>query len=100
MPNILEILGYRVYFWSNESKPLEPIHVHISKNPHKNATKVWIYSDGSVALENNNDKIPSKDLKKILKTIELFSDDIIVRWKQHFCGIQFKDMNDELDIER
>ena len=53
MPNILDVLGYKIYFWSNENFSLEPIHVHISQHPHQNATKVWILSDGSVELCNN-----------------------------------------------
>ena len=41
LPNIFEIYGYKVYFWSNENN--EPIHVHISKGtPQGNATKVWL----------------------------------------------------------
>jgi hypothetical protein len=43
MPNFITIFGYNIYFWSNENKPLEPVHVHISKgNPTSNATKYWI----------------------------------------------------------
>lgn len=34
MPNILDVLGYKICFWSNENFPLEPIHVHISQQPH------------------------------------------------------------------
>ena len=30
MPQIFRIAGYLIYFWSNENKPLEPVHVHIS----------------------------------------------------------------------
>jgi len=45
MPSILEISGYKIYFWSNES--YEPIHVHISKgNPTANTTKVWLTKSG------------------------------------------------------
>ncbi len=41
MPNLFTILGYKVYFWSNEND--EPIHVHISKGiPSKNAAKIWL----------------------------------------------------------
>ena len=41
MPNVLIVLGYKVYFWTNENN--EPIHVHISKGkPNGNTTKVWI----------------------------------------------------------
>ncbi len=84
MPNILTALGYKIYFWSNESAPQEPIHVHISKIPQENATKVWIKSDGTVELENNNSQIPPHMLNKLLKTIELFSEEIVKAWKEHF----------------
>ena len=41
MPQIFRIGPYIVYFWSNENKPLEPIHVHISEGTATaNATKV------------------------------------------------------------
>ena len=30
MPQIFRIAGYLIYFWPNENKPLEPLHVHIS----------------------------------------------------------------------
>ena len=48
MPDALaKAYGYHIYFWSNEGEPLEPIHIHISKTPHPNATKYWILRDGS-----------------------------------------------------
>ena len=31
MPQVFKIGSYWVYFWSNESKPLEPVHVHIAE---------------------------------------------------------------------
>ncbi len=30
MPQVFRLGSYWVYFWTNEGKPLEPIHVHIS----------------------------------------------------------------------
>ena len=43
MPEIVpKVYGYHIYFWSNEGEPVEPIHFHISKEPHKNATKVTL----------------------------------------------------------
>lgn len=61
MPQVFVILGYIVYFWSNEND--EPIHVHVCKgSPQKDATKVWITEDGPV-LEHNI--IRAKYLKKI-----------------------------------
>ena len=32
MPRIFRFGSYWVYFWTNENKPLEPIHVHISSS--------------------------------------------------------------------
>ena len=41
MPQIFRIGSYSVYFWANEGKPLEPIHVHIAEGrPYDNATKI------------------------------------------------------------
>ena len=45
MPQIFRIGPYSIYFWSNESDPLEPIHVHISKVVQLlMPQKIWITS--------------------------------------------------------
>lgn len=78
MPQVFVILGYIVYFWSNEND--EPIHVHVCKgSPQKDATKVWITEDGPV-LEHNKSKIPKKDLKRILAWIAMNDELIIKKW--------------------
>ena len=60
MPQIFRMGEYWIYFWTNENKPVEPIHVHIAKGkPSDNATKVWITSAGKCLLCNNNSRIPS-----------------------------------------
>ena len=39
LPNLFEVSGYKIFFWSNENN--EPIHVHICKGkPSKNSTKI------------------------------------------------------------
>ena len=82
MPQVFVILGYIVYFWSNEND--EPIHVHVCKGgPKKDATKVWITEDGPV-LEHNKSKIPKKDLKRILAWIAMNDELIIKKWQFHF----------------
>ena len=91
MPNVLTILGYEIYFWLNEGKPLEPIHVHVSKQCHKNATKIWINSDGTCQIENNNDRIPNKDLRRILKVIETYNKYIEKQWESKFGQITYHD---------
>ncbi len=102
MPKVMKLFGYGVYFWSNEGVPLEPIHIHVSKDLHKNATKIWILENGTVKLENNNDEIASKDLKRILKAVSVFSDEIIEKWKNNFGEISFyndREMEGD-DLER
>lgn len=82
MPQVFVILGYIVYFWSNEND--EPIHVYVCKgSPQKDATKVWITEDGPV-LEHNKSKIPKKDLKRILAWIAMNDELIIKKWQFHF----------------
>lgn len=82
MPQVFVILGYIVYFWSNENDEL--IHVHVCKgSPQKDATKVWITEDGPV-LEHNKSKIPKKDLKRILAWIAMNDELIIKKWQFHF----------------
>lgn len=84
MPKCFEIYGYIVFFWSNENEPLEPVHVHVGKRISQNCTKIWILSDGSAKLENNSSSIPQRDLKRILKVIESYSDYIVKKWESYF----------------
>jgi hypothetical protein len=78
----MEIFGYNIYFWSNEGTPLEPVHV--SKNLHKNATKIWILKNGNVKVANNNSHIPRKDLTRIKKIIKNFAPEIIKEWENYY----------------
>ena len=83
LPKLFELLGYSIYFWSNENN--EPVHIHISKGmATANSTKMWILESGSVLLENNKSKIPSKDLKKLMKVVQLHSNEICAKWRTAF----------------
>ena len=99
MPSLMTLFGYKLYFWSNENNPLEPIHIHVSKNPHKNATKIWICKDGPCILDNNNDKIPGKDLKKIINAVNDFSEEIIQAWIDHFGEISYIQEEENIDLD-
>lgn len=80
----------RVYFWSNENDPLEPIHVHIAEGkPQANATKVWITSAGKCLVDNNASHIPEKALRNVIRIIEARSAEIIEKWKGYFGDISF-----------
>ena len=86
MPNarLKEILGYQVFFWSNEGNPLEPVHVHVDKELKKNATKIWSLRDGSVELCHNKSRIKTKDLNRILESLPLYSEEIVAMWSDFF----------------
>lgn len=90
MPQIFKIGSYWVYFWSNENKPLEPVHVHVSTgSPTSNATKIWITKTGKCFLCNNNSQIPNRTLKNIMRIIEARSQDVIKKWYDIFGEISF-----------
>jgi hypothetical protein len=90
VPQIFKLGSYWVYFWSNESQPLEPIHVHVSKGaPNGNSTKIWITQTGKCLPANNNSKIPEKVLNNIIRIIETQAFDIISKWKDFFGVIEF-----------
>ena len=55
--------------------------------------KELVLSDGSTQIENNNSRIPERDLKKILAVIEAYSDYIISKWEFYFGEkAKFKDI--------
>ncbi|MDE7313825.1 MAG: DUF4160 domain-containing protein [Eubacterium sp.] len=90
MPQIFKFGGYIIFFWSNENKPTEPIHVHIAKyNPKANSTKVWITKRGKALICNNNSRIVPKDLRKLLVFIEANSSEIMKRWYDYFGEIDY-----------
>ena len=91
MPQLLRFGPYRIYFWSNEGLPLEPIHVHISNGiPNAEATKVWITQNKRALIANPNDKrISAKVLNRLVEMIEAQSDDIISAWIERFGEISY-----------
>jgi len=52
VPTILQHKGYRVFFFSNEGNPREPVHVHIRKG--EAVAKFWVepevYLSGSYGM--------------------------------------------------
>ncbi len=90
MPQIFRIGSYIVYFWSNESDPLEPVHVHIAEGrATANGTKVWITSSGKALLCNNVARIPQNILRNLIRMIEANSSIIINRWYAQFGEIRY-----------
>ena len=90
MPQVFKIGSYWVYFWANENKPLEPVHVHVSKGkPTSNATKFWITKTGKCLLANNNSDYDSRTLNYLSKAIEANKDIVIEKWVSFFGEITY-----------
>jgi len=90
MPQVFKIGSYWVYFWANENKPLEPVHVHIAEGaPKQNATKVWITKAGRCLVCNNNSRIPAHVLRNIMDIVEARSEFVIAKWKNYFGSEEY-----------
>ena len=90
MPQIFKIGAYWVYFWSNESEPLEPVHVHVAKGrPQANGSKIWITSAGKCLVANNNSEIPETIFRNIVRIIEARSTEVLEKWEQFFGEMRF-----------
>ena len=100
MPVIIRLFAYKIYFWVNEGKPLEPIHVHVAETPHKNATKIWLLSSGKVEVENNNSDIPNKYLRRICSTISAYHKEIEDAWQETFGKIEYRDSGRSKEVAR
>ena len=90
MPQVFKIGAYWVYFWANESEPLEPVHVHVSLQvPTENATKIWITQTGRCLLCHNKSQIREHVLRNIMRIIEARSEDVISKWYSFFHEIRY-----------
>lgn len=90
MPQLFKFGAYSIYFWSNESRPLEPIHVHISEGRARpNATKIWITRSGGCVLANNTSHIPPRDLRRAMMLISANIGEIEERWQSCFGEITY-----------
>ena len=86
MPQVFKIGPYWIYFWADESKHLEPIHVHVSA---PNATKIWITSTGKCLLCHNKTRIPDKALRNVMRIIEARADSVVNKWRTFFGEVKY-----------
>ena len=79
MPVFLRYASYIVFFWTHEED--EPIHFHVAEGkPSASSTKVWVLSDGSFLLANNDSKIPSHILRHIFRVMQDNIEDYKTQW--------------------
>ena len=81
MPKVLEVNGYKFFFFSNEGNPLEPCHIHVRKAG--NLAKLWVAMEMSVAENIGFSPSELRDIQKIVQKNEA----IIRRaWNEFFKG--------------
>lgn len=80
MPTILLILGWRLYFYSNEGH--EPIHVHAEKGDTE--CKFWLFPDKFEISEAYSHQLSAKENREIRRIIFGHYDIIVEAWNEHF----------------
>ena len=78
MPTILMILGWRVFFYSNEGN--EPIHVHCKKGDAE--AKYWIDVDSFEVIEAYAYNLSASDKRTTRKFIFQHFDYIVEEWNR------------------
>ena len=90
MPRVFEISGYLIYIWSNEGRPLEPIHFHITDgDPGPGNTKVWVTKSGKCLLCHNNSNIPKHKLNILMRIVESRISEVIQKWQETFDEVNY-----------
>jgi hypothetical protein len=80
MPTVLFILGWRLYFYSNENK--EPMHIHAQKGEME--CKFWILESEMDIRNEFAYNMSPKDIREIRKIIFGHFDQIVDSWKIYF----------------
>jgi len=76
MPAILFVLGWRFFFYSNESK--EPIHIHCQKG--EKECKYWLDTEKFDLCEAFSFNMNAKDKREVKKIIFEYFDHIEKEW--------------------
>ncbi|HEO65593.1 MAG TPA: DUF4160 domain-containing protein [Spirochaetes bacterium] len=79
MPIVLRYKGYRFFFFSNEGKPLKPLHIHVRKD--EKVAKFWI--EPEIALAETY-AFSSSELNGLAKIIETNKTLIERSWNEYF----------------
>jgi hypothetical protein len=79
MPVVFRSRGFRVFFYSNEGSPREPLHVHVERAGAE--AKFWLRPQVRVAY---NDGFDSKTLRGLIDLVEVNRERIEIAWRKFF----------------
>lgn len=79
MPTIDRVGPYRLFFFSNEGNPREPVHVHVQRD--NRVAKFWLEPQVSLLP---NSHFSAREIRDILAIIKERRIDYIHAWHDHF----------------
>lgn len=79
MPTVFRFDGFRVFFYSNEGDPREPVHVHAMGDGGE--AKFWMRPEVTVARSAGLD---ARTLRRLAQVVEARRDEIERAWDEHF----------------
>ena len=79
MPVVFRWRGIRFFFFSNEGRPREPLHIHAEGSGVE--AKLWITPEVRVASSAGFDR---RALADMIAVVEQHKDDIERAWHEHF----------------
>jgi hypothetical protein len=79
MPKLLEVNGWKFFFYSKEGLPLEPPHVHVRRD--RSEAKIWLRPVVKVAADRRMDP---RTLKMLLAIVIEHRDEFEERWHAFF----------------
>ena len=79
MPTLLRRDGFRFAFFSDEGRPREPPHVHVSSGG--NEAKIWLEPDIAVA---ENYGFNARDLNRLVRIVREERGSFLRAWNEHF----------------
>lgn len=79
MPLMFSFKGYKFFFYSNESDPREPLHVHVRKG--ENLAKFWLKPKIQIS---DSYGFSGKELNWLMEIIYNRRLEIEESWNEHF----------------
>lgn len=79
MPVVFRSGGFRVFFYSNEGTPREPMHVHVRQGNAE--AKVWLEPEVAIA---DSRRFNARTLREVLELVSERRREIEEVWHGHF----------------
>jgi hypothetical protein len=79
MPVVFRERGFRLFFYSNEGSPREPVHIHVERSDVE--AKFWLKPDVRMAY---NDGYDARTLRELLAIVEGNKGRIERAWDGYF----------------